>query len=256
MRKYFGPVAALALGLLSLAAVTPAEATVIDFALTVDNCTGTCGGGTGPGGSYGTVEVSDLAALPFSGIHVDVSLFPPSEFVNTGAAYSLMFSLSGNPTITIDNLTTGWHRVGDVVGDPSPPFSAGGDFGEFQYAMACDICGSGASNSQPGPFSFDMFASGLDISVFDFIDGVKVTGPKTSPTITPTGIYFVTDIIGQNGKTGRIGSPGGQIVEECTPGVDCVTQVPEPSSLPMMLFGALGLFGFVAMSRRKSRATN
>ena len=232
-----GVVTILCAGLAVLTGAMSANATPIEYDFTVDNCSSGCGGGTGPGGAYGKVEVSDLTALPFSGIHVDVSLYAPSKFVNTGAGYSLMFSLAGNPAISIDNLTTGWLRVTS----PAGPYSAGGDFGQFYYAIQCTACGSGGSNPQPGPFSFDIF-SNIDLSVGDFIDGLKITGPKANPTITPTGIFFVTDLIGQNGLTGRIGAPAG-FEQECVNPDLCgdpdplPLDVPEPPALSMFLFG-------------------
>jgi PEP-CTERM motif len=234
-------------GFMAVVAQAPANATPIEYDLTVDNCSSPgCGGGTGPGGSYGTVVVSDLAALPYSGIHVEVSLYPPSEFVNTAAGYSLMFSLTGDPTISIDNLTTGWLRVTT----PSGPYSAGGDFGQFDYAIYCSACGSGGSNPQPGPFSFDIFA-GTDLSVLDFTDGLKITGNPADPTITPTGIYFVTDILGPNGLTGRIGAPNGSVVDECVDPEGCAVQVPEPGTLPLFLVGTVAVAGLGATRRRK-----
>lgn len=236
MRKYFGPVAALALGLLSLAAVMPAEATPIyTYDLNVDGCTGGCGLS-----HYGIVE---LTQVDLDTVRVKVTLDPGVIFAKSGAGDALEFNISGNPAITIDGITSGFK--------PGPAPDSASYFGDFMYSVTCDTgCGNGTSSPQnPGPLQFDV-STVAALTPLDFITNTSNNGD----------FYFASDIGAPNATggfyTGNVGTDSVRIVEECTPGVDCVTQVPEPSSLPMMLFGALGLFGFVAMSRRKSRATN
>jgi PEP-CTERM motif-containing protein len=230
-----GLVAGLALGV-----ATPASATTIDYFLTVDGCSSGCGAS-----NYGTVQISDIAG----GVSVSVTLAPGIEFVNTGAldGEAFVFSLTGHPDITITNLTTADFSVGDSTGSSPPDISAGGTFGSFDYGITCSGCGTGGSDPKAGPISFDI--SGVTTSMFT--DGLK--------NGTETGIFFVVDIINTNtlvcnadnvcvNPTGRVGAPGGNIVE-CLPGIECVV-TPEPITLS--LFGA-GLLGAVAITRRRRK---
>jgi len=225
---------------LALSLTTPASATTIDYFLTVDGCSSGCGAV-----NYGTVQIKDIAG----GVEVNVTLAPGIEFVNTGAlsGEAFVFSLTGHPDITITNLTTADFSVGDNTGSSPPDISAGGTFGSFDYGITCSGCGVGGSNPKAGPIDFDI--AGVTTSMFT--DGLK--------NGTETGIFFVVDIINTNAlvcnadnvcapPTGRVGAPGGNIVE-CLPGIECVV-TPEPITLS--LFGA-GLLGAVAITRRRRK---
>jgi len=235
-----GLVAGLALSPL---VATPASATIIDYFLTVDGCSSGCGAA-----NYGTVQISDIAG---GGVHVSVTLAPGVEFVKTGALsdQAFVFSLTGHPDITIANLTTSDFSVGDNTGSSPPDISAGGTFGSFDYSIACSGCGSGGSSPKAGPINFDI--TNLSVTTSSFTDGLK-NGSET-------GIFFVADIINTNvlvcnadnvcvNPTGRVGAPGGTIVE-CLPGIECVV-TPEP--ITISLFGA-GLLGAVAITRRRRK---
>jgi hypothetical protein len=218
-------------------AASPAQAAVYEFQLVDDHCTGTCGGGTGPDGQYGTVTISDVTGSPYDSVHVALTLYPPAKFVATGAGESLMFSIFGNPAIDITNLTDGWVEGGS---------DSTGWSGEFQHTIHCDLCGSGASNPQPGPVYFDISSAGQDITTADFLPGVIHKNGKPD---TYTLYYFVADIIGQNGKTGNVGAFAGEEVTDCTNPDGC--EVPEPATLTMFSTWVAGFAAAAALRRRK-----
>lgn len=222
---------ACALGLAAFAGGA-ANASVIQYDLTVDNCSSGCGLS-----NYGKIVVSDIMG---GGVHVVATLDPLVNFVKTGALsnYALVFSLTGGPNITIGNLTTGDFSVGDNSGG-APNISAGGDFGSFMYGITCSACGAGASDPKHGPIAFDITTTAIDTSMFT--DGIKTAGPH----VNHTGIYFVVDILGPNDGTGRIGAGAGHTPDENPP-----PDVPEPATLA--LFG-IGLAGVSAYRRRNRR---
>jgi hypothetical protein len=188
------------------------------YSLTLDHCTGGCG--TAP---FGTIDVTQNGA---NTVNVVVSLTSGDKFVNTGFAGSFAFDLIGNPTISLSNLTAGWSLLSTTAG--TLHFDG---FGNLDYALVCDICGSGGSNPFSGPISFDVTAAGLTPGSF-----------KELSTLPPGSeqAYFVADIIGTTGRTGPVGAT-----------LD-PTPVPEPSAL--LLFGAGGFLLTLSSLRRRKKA--
>ena len=114
--------------------VTSASATIITYSLTVDDCSGgSCG--TGP---FGTVTVSSISSTEVS---VNLTLAPGEIFATGGAGDALLFDLSGNPSITVSSLTSGFTATQTASGGS---IHANGT-GTWEYSIDCTGCGSGTS---------------------------------------------------------------------------------------------------------------
>ena len=198
---------------LSLGAST---AHAIPFNLDQDGCTGGCGTGSTV---FGTVNV--VQGIDANHVNITVTLNPTSGFIATGAGESLEFNITGNPAITITNLTAGF-----VVG-PAP--ASASTFGSFNYSVDCGgaqpgHCGPGASVILPGPLSFTVEKTVLGaLSPTDFV-------------ANGGGFFFASDIIGPTSNTGNVASRG-----------PSGGRVPAPASL--LLLG-VGLSALAAWGRR------
>jgi len=192
----------------------------LTFILDTDGCSGAgCAGGP----PYGTITVTQGGDGTANNGIVDVKLVlePGIKFVGNPPSFG--FNLIGNPTITLNSITTDWTLTSTSAG--SNMFSA---FGNFDYSLNCVPCGSGASHPQPGPLNFEIAATSLDTTSF------KELSDKSA--------YFSADVQGTNGGTGNVGSKG-------TP-KETTTTTPEPSSIA--LFGTTaGAFMFMLWSRRR-----
>src|SRR5271165_250283 len=186
-----------------------ASAGTLTYTLNQDGCSSGCG--TSP---FGTVTLTQTG----SNVNVTATLLNGDEFVRTGAGESLVFEVSGNPAITITNLTSGFTNNG--------PASAS-TFGSFEYSIRCTGCGNGASSPLPGPLSFTAaLTGGGTLSISDFI-------------ANGSGHFFASDILGDNNKTGNVGSSGPGVRGDGGGGSS--SSAPEPPSLGLIGGSLLGL---------------
>lgn len=196
--------------LLPAAFTTLAQAGVI-YSLNQDACSGGCG--VSP---FGTVTLSQVNAQT---VMVSEVLFTGNLFINAGAGDALEFNITGNPAITISNISAGF-SVG-----PAPDSASA--FGSFDYSVTCSGCGSGASAPLPGPLEFKVtLTGGGNLSVSDFV-------------VNGDGYMFASDIIGNSGNTGNVGSND--------PGLP--SGVPEPSAGLLSIAG-LALLGGIRKLRQ------
>ena len=189
------------------------------YSFTLDHCSGGCG--TAP---FGTVDVTQDGT---NTVKLVVNLTSGDKFVSTGFPGSFAFNIVGNPTIGISNLTAGWSLLNTTAGNLQ--FDG---FGNLDYALTCDSCGSGGSNPFAGPISFDITATGLTPTSFAELSRIPPGSERA---------YFVADIIGTNGKTGPVGATLSQ------------TAVPEPGTVSLLASGALLLL-FIGLRRKRNAA--
>ncbi len=195
--------------LVALALAPAANATILN----VSDCCGS--------GPFATIT---LAQDGTNTVLVTETLVLGIGFVKTGAGDALAFSITGDPSITITNLTAGFAQ------DPTPKSSP---YGPFNYGVSCtSACGSGGSSPYTGVLSFDVNALGL-----------------TPASFTTTGGHmFASDIINTNilvDQDGKMVNPTGNVTDG-----GGTSPTPEPATLSMLGAGLLGL-GFIRSRVRK-----
>jgi hypothetical protein len=197
-------------------ALAAAPASAAQFRLAIDGCTGSCGDAP-----FGTVSVLQDGA---DTVKLTASLDSGNKFVSTGFPGSFAFNIIGNPAIAVSNVTAGWSLLSTTAGNVK--FSA---FGNFDYALVCNVCGNGNSGPFAAPVSFDVTAAGLTPDRFQELSRV--------PPGTVQG-FFVADILGGNGNSGIVGANA------------VTSNAPEPDSFVLCGLGALMVI-FGALRRRQ-----
>jgi hypothetical protein len=187
-----------------------------------------------PGKSIGTEPFGTNSVTQDAGgksLDIVETLSAGVEFAknNNDSHNALTFSLKGNPTVTITDLTTGFVVAGgeydsgtwtvDKANIPETPL------GKFDYAIDTD-------KKAPGPLSFTVTSTskkGLTIDSLEFndyvLDGITYQ------------VQFASDLV-DDGK-GNVGA------------LTVTAAVPEPSTWAMMLLGFVGV-SFAGYRRRKS----
>jgi hypothetical protein len=182
------------------------------YDLTLDDCSGGCG--TAP---FGTVTV--VQGTSSSIVDINVTLASGESFANTGAGAALGFNISGDPSVTLGDFTTGF-GVG-------PTMAHLDGTGTFDYTAVCTGCGNGGSPPNlSGPLNFTVTVGSGTLAPSDFV-------------ANDLGNFFSVDILGTTGNTGDVASTG--------PSSPSVT--PEPGAV--VLYGT-GLIAFGALLRRRN----
>jgi len=201
------------LGLAGMLAAQPASAAVQIYTFSVSDSS--AGLGAGP---YGTVTVTEGTGANAGSLLFDIVLNAGFKIHDGNQNHNAFtFRLNGDPSVTISNLTSGFAAIKTGSGDTvsSPPF------GNYLTGIDCTTaCGPGWNGGFTGPLSFKVSAgSALSLASLGF------------NTVGGNHIYFTSDMIIANGKTGNVGAVQ-----------TAVTAVPEPATWAMMLvgFGALG----------------
>jgi hypothetical protein len=210
---------AASLGGAALLSLQPAVASTVTYTDSLQSgnmCTG-CG-------PFGTVAVSTVSGHTDE-VSVTLTLTSGEVFANTGAGSALLFEISGNPTLTVSGLTTGFS-----FSQSSSPMHADGS-GNWHNAIVCDVCGSGTSPPQnSGPVSFLLSVASGTLTPMSFVTNGN-------------GYLFASDIgVPQSGG----GFSTGDVV---TSGP--LTTVPLPASSWFLLSA---LAGFGAFTRRRLAA--
>ena len=189
-----------------------AAAAHADLTSTLSFSDASAGLGAGP---YATIVVTQGANA--NTVNITETLVSPYALVDTGGPHhALAFSIAGTESISIGGATGFSLLTGGVTNTP---------FGQYEYALTCNVCGKGGSNPFAGPLSFSITSNtALDPSKF-----VANAG----------GFVFSSDVV--NTTTGRTGNVAG--------GIATVTPVPEPETYALMLAG-LGAIGFIGKRRK------
>jgi len=161
----------------------------LSFTLDASNVTGYTTG------TFGTITLTDGtgSGLGENGIAVGTvqvnETLAPNVFANTGAAYSLEFTLTGAPSITTSDITNL-----QFTGPNTPPTSTsyslytnptvphGNGYSGFGLAIDCGSCGTGTSPPQ------------YNSLVFDITDSSNALSSTVFTTNTGGSYYFLSDI--------------------------------------------------------------
>jgi hypothetical protein len=201
------------------------------FDITSDHCSEGTGCIADTDTSAGTITVTELGGGSLS---FEIVLDSDTHFINAGFDATVAFSLSGSPTITYSDLTSGFSVVnptvsGGLTQDAQSPAIHMDGTGDFLYGVVCSTgCpGGGASNPFVG-------------QTVDFtITGTGVTLESLTTSTGNNSQFFAIDVLG-NGTTGAVDASIGTVIPP--------QEIPEPGVLALL---SIGLFGLGATARRR-----
>jgi len=198
------------------------NATVLEYQLTSDHCTGGCLGGLT---SAGTVTVTETA----TGLNFSVTLATGFTIINTGFDGSFGFNLNPDQVVTYSNLTAGFTPVG---GNPvgAQNLTQWDGFGSWEYAVLRNVQGGG--NGLPS-LSFDLTGTSL-LTLASLQRGSGCGDCSLQP-------FFVVDV--RSGTTGLTGLVDASVGTAPSP-----QKIPEPQSLALLGIGLIGA-GFIRRRR-------
>ena len=224
-------------GVLAVAGVTSANATPIcsgsSCTFSLNTWAGSGSGPTVPPAPWGSIVLTQ------DGVNVDVAVStnPSVFFASTGAGASLLWSISGDPTLTL----TGLNTTDFSFSAGSPTIHEDGT-GYWNYAINCTICGTGGSPPQIGGLNALTFTID-NVQLANFVTSVDNKG---SPTTTPLASDLAICAAPGSCTTGDVEAT----LTVTTGGGSGPPPVPEPGILS--LFGT-GLCAVAAMMRRRKK---
>jgi hypothetical protein len=213
----------LAAGLVALGVLlvnVPAKASTLTFDLTKSFQSGNTCTGCGP---FGTVTVSSVTA---DEVQITLTPAPGGVYAFGGAGHSMLFDLSGNPTITDFQVVTAPTNstAGDFSFSQAPPVIMADGTGSWNDAVTCGSC-TGTSMNIHGTLTVDLTAA-TAIAPSSFMKNAN-------------GLYFGSDLGVPNGS-------GGLFTGDVA--ATSVAPVPLPAAAWLMLSG---LGGLGAMARKR-----
>lgn len=174
MRRFMRFALVGAFALLFAGFVAPTNGLAIDFQLTSDHCTGTCG--TAP---FGTVSVTQAGA----NVNIVVTLGAGITYAQTGAADGQIFKFNGTGVV-LGDIVVGAHVPALVAATGA--FNGDGT-GDFIFGINCPSCGNGPT--------------GFGGAVSFTVNNATVAELTQANNL---GNIFVADILGLNGNTGPV----------------------------------------------------
>jgi hypothetical protein len=220
------------------------------YSETFDQVSQGCTGGCGIDNSnVVTVQTTSTAGEFLISATLDTGWYFQKDPNGAGHAASLAFSSNATSAFTLSGITSPFTQT----------FANGAAYSLSPYDMPANGYGvsQGDKNGVYSTVSFDVttdFTSGTSLAqLTSFINSLENPTDVGGATGTTTGILFVADVQGANGKTGAVG-----FADECgnVSGTTCpsIGQTPIPGALALFAsgLGAMGLLG--GRRKRKNNA--